>query len=307
MKMRCLTHRDEWNWCSIWRWNRRVIWRWNRRAIWMASTECSWLSFTQQLQPVKTSRLLFHLKNPESGSHLFPASWSVSMEWKIGWFWPEILVIWAHCAPAFSSGLCAIEISCIIIIIIIIIINGAHWLVMRILVAIRWNRLQWFECWNQTQIIVPSTSQHSTTWWSEWKLVRKEVGHRGQPQALCCQTLILVQSTRQHSITWWSDHRAFHQSTQYRLVVRLKACEERGGAWSSAPNPLLSDSDLYAIHQPTQYRLVVRLKGGRAQSSAPNLLLSEQRENDTLTAVVRKQAAQVRGWKDHMTFKKKSR
>ena len=104
-----------------------------------------------------------------------------------------------------------------------------------------------------------------------------------------------------------SDHRAFHQSTQYRLVVRLKACEERGGAWSSAPNPLLSDSDLYAIHQPTQYRLVVRLKGGGAQSSAPNLLLSEQRENDTLTAVVRKQAAQVRGWKDYITFKKKSR
>ena len=31
--------------------------------------------------------------------------------------------LWAHCAPAFSSGLCAIEISCILLVIIIIIIR----------------------------------------------------------------------------------------------------------------------------------------------------------------------------------------
>ena len=31
---------------------------------------------------------------------------------------------------------------------------------------------------------------------------------------------IIVHSTSQHSTTWWSDHRAFHQSTQYYMVVR---------------------------------------------------------------------------------------
>ena len=34
------------------------------------------------------------------------------------------------------------------------------------------------------------------------------------------QTQTIVHSTSQHNSTWWSDHRAFHQSTQSHLVVR---------------------------------------------------------------------------------------
>ena len=60
------------------------------------------------------------------------------------------------------------------------------------------------------ELIVHSTSQHSTTWWSEHRAFRKAKLPRGGQ---------IVHSTSQHSTSWWSD-RAFHQSTQYLMVVR---------------------------------------------------------------------------------------
>ena len=51
----------------------------------------------------------------------------------------------------------------------------------------------------------PSVScQHSITWWSDRKPVRKEAGLRAQGGTLC-----------------------IHLSTQYHMVVRSKACEEK--------------------------------------------------------------------------------
>ena len=89
-----------------------------------------------------------------------------------------------------------------------------------------------------------STSQHSTTLWSEHRafhqstqyhmVVRSSrippvntVPHGGQ--IMCIPPVntvphggqIIVHFTSQHSTTWRSDHRAFHQSTQYHTVVRL--------------------------------------------------------------------------------------
>ena len=52
------------------------------------------------------------------------------------------------------------------------------------------------------QIIVHSTCQHSTTWWSN---------HRA-----------FHLSTQYHMVV--SDRRAFHLSTQYHMVVKSKAC-----------------------------------------------------------------------------------
>ena len=69
--------------------------------------------------------------------------------------------------------------------------------------------------------MVYSTSQHSTTWWSD--------GASHQSTHLVVRWCIppvntvphgdqIVHSTSQH--TWWSDG-AFHQSTQYYMVIRL--------------------------------------------------------------------------------------
>ena len=71
-----------------------------------------------------------------------------------------------------------------------------------------------------------STIQHSTTWWSDGKFVRKEAGLRA----------LVYQSTQ---YTWWSDGKfvrkeaglraLVYQSTQYHVVVRWKAYKDRGG------------------------------------------------------------------------------
>ena len=116
------------------------------------------------------------------------------------------------------------------------------------------------------QIIMHSTSQHSTTWWSDHRpfhqptqyhmVVRSSsippantVPHGGQ---------IIVHSTSQHSTTWWSDHRPFHQPTQCHMVVRSSCIPPastvpHGGqteglrgkkrVYSSAQNPLLISKD----------------------------------------------------------------
>ena len=71
-----------------------------------------------------------------------------------------------------------------------------------------------------------STTQHSTTWWSDWKCVRKDVGLRAQHRTSIpplntvpynAQAENNVYSTRQHSTTWWSHSKQclFHHSTQY--------------------------------------------------------------------------------------------
>ena len=53
--------------------------------------------------------------------------------------------------------------------------------------------------WKLNQFSAHSTSQHSATQWSDWKLVSKEVGLRAQWGTLY--------STNQHSATRWSDWR----------------------------------------------------------------------------------------------------
>ena len=105
------------------------------------------------------------------------------------------------------------------------------------------------------QIIVLSTSQHSTTWWSDHRafhqwthyhmVVRSScippmntVPHSGQIIVYCTSehTTIwwsdhrvfhhcIVYSTSEHTTIWWSDHRAFHHSTQCNTEVRSKDCE----------------------------------------------------------------------------------
>ena len=51
------------------------------------------------------------------------------------------------------------------------------------------GKLHLFQHWNQTQIITHSTSQHSTTWWSDGKLVKQQgfwkVEFRAQCRILC--------------------------------------------------------------------------------------------------------------------------
>ena len=48
----------------------------------------------------------------------------------------------------------------------------------NISLAIRRGKLQAFECWNQTGIIVPSARQHKTTWLSDQKFVGFRVQRR---------------------------------------------------------------------------------------------------------------------------------
>lgn len=55
---------------------------------------------------------------------------------------------------------------------------------------LQWGRLHSSECWHQTQIVARSTSQHGATWWSDWRLLRKEGGAWSS-----------AQNTLQHS--WW--------------------------------------------------------------------------------------------------------
>ena len=93
------------------------------------------------------------------------------------------------------------------------------------------------------QIIVYSTSQHSTTWWSDHRVFHQSALYHMVVRSSCIPPVntvphggqIIVYSTsqhsttwwsdhpvfhRQHSTTWWSDHRVFHQSTLYHMLVR---------------------------------------------------------------------------------------
>ena len=77
--------------------------------------------------------------------------------------------------------------------------DDARSLMTRDTTVITGSKLQSCECWNQTEIIVCSTSQHSTT-------------------------EIIVYSTNQHSTTWEagdSKHRVLHKSTQYHRNHRV--------------------------------------------------------------------------------------
>lgn len=62
----------------------------------------------------------------------------------------------------------------------------AHSLMLRniILHQIRQITITWIL--NQTQFIVNSTGQYRTTWWSNWKLVKKEPAFGAQHRTLCC-------------------------------------------------------------------------------------------------------------------------
>ena len=106
------------------------------------------------------------------------------------------------------------------------------------------------------QIIVHSTSQHRTTWWSDHRAFHQSTQNHMVVRSSCIPPInthsdntephggqiivysvntephggqiivhsvagqIIVHSTSQHRTTWWSEHRAFHQSTQNHMVVR---------------------------------------------------------------------------------------
>ena len=58
----------------------------------------------------------------------------------------------------------------------------------EIAAAIKRSKWHLFKCWNQIQIIVHSTSQHSARLWSDWKLVRRGGGPlelHAEPYILC--------------------------------------------------------------------------------------------------------------------------
>ena len=122
-----------------------------------------------------------------------------------------------------------------------------------------------------------STSQHSTTRWSDQRAFHQPTQHHMVVRSSCIppantaphggQTIVhstsqhtttrwsdYRASTSQHSTTWWSDHRAFHQSTQHHMVTRPKACEERGEDFSSsARSPPVGDgSAIYEKHKSYQ-------------------------------------------------------
>ena len=67
--------------------------------------------------------------------------------------------------------------------------NGAYSLIIRNISCnqVRQSAIIWML--NQTQIVVHSSSQHSSTWWSVEMFVRKEAGLRAQHRILCNWTL----------------------------------------------------------------------------------------------------------------------
>ena len=79
------------------------------------------------------------------------------------------------------------------------------------------------------QISVHSTGQHSTSWWSDHRVLHQSTQYHMVVRPPCIPPVntvphggqITVHSTSQHSASWWSDQRAFHQSKQYLMVVRI--------------------------------------------------------------------------------------
>ena len=113
-------------------------------------TEGSQLPITKQLQPIRTSHLIFCAKNPNSGRHVFFTTYSIATEQQTGW--PRT--------------------------------KPSKWVrthIHRWRTGISYNqRKQMTLIWmlDLNQLTMPSTSQHSTAWRSYQKLVRKEAGPR---------------------------------------------------------------------------------------------------------------------------------
>ena len=78
------------------------------------------------------------------------------------------------------------------------------------------------------QIIMHSTSQHSTTWQSDHCAFHQPIQYQMAVRSSFIPPVntvphggqIIVHSSSQHNTTWWSEHRAFNQPTQYHMVVR---------------------------------------------------------------------------------------
>ena len=104
------------------------------------------------------------------------------------------------------------------------------------------------------QIIVSSTSQHSTTWWSDHRAFHQSIQHHMVVRSSC-------NSTSQHSTTLWSDHRAHHKSTQHHMVVRSSCLQPVSTAphdgqiimHSTSQHSTTQWSDHRAYHQSTQH------------------------------------------------------
>ena len=113
---------------------------------------------------------------------------------------------------------------------------------------------------------VHSVSQHTTTWWSDRKLVRKKAGLRDSNDRAfhhSAQYHMLVRCgklEREEAGLRDSNHRGFHHSTQYHLLVRWgKLVREEAG---------LRDSNHPAFHQTTQYHTVVTSKAFEERGGA---------------------------------------
>ena len=82
-------------------------------------------------------------------------------------------------------------------------------------------------------IIVHSTRQHNTTWWSDQRVFHPSTQHHMAVTSSSISPVnttphggqINVHSTCQPNTTWRSHHRAFHPSTQHHVAVRSKTCE----------------------------------------------------------------------------------
>ena len=72
------------------------------------------------------------------------------------------------------------------------------------------------------QIIVHSTSQHSTTWRSDHHSTTWWSDHRAFRQLTQCHMVVRSSCIPPvNTITWWSDHCAFHQSAQYLSLIHI--------------------------------------------------------------------------------------
>ena len=128
------------------------------------------------------------------------------------------------------------------------------------------------------QIIVHSTNQHSTTWWSDHRPFHQPTHYHMVVRSPCippantvpngafhqptqyhmvvrswCIPLtntvpqggqIMVHFTNQHSAKWWSDHGAFHQPTQYHMVVR---------SWCIPPTNTVPHGGQIMVHSTNQH------------------------------------------------------
>ena len=132
-------------------------------------------------------------------------------------------------------------------------------------IAIIWNLNQTYAAHHR---VLHQPTQYHMAVRSSCNPPANTVPHGGQ---------IIMQSTSQHSTTWRSDHHAIHQPTQYHMAVR-SSCNPpantvpHGGQiimQSTSQHNATWRSD-HAIHQPTQYHMAVRSSCNPPANTVPH-------------------------------------